>query len=351
VAVNGKAQRTAGARLLSAIKEARTRTKSLLILTHDHPDPDALASAWALALLCQKVGKIRARIAYGGAVGRRENIIMLEALRIPAMPLKKSDLEAKALAAVDTQPPFKNNHFPPKRRAEIIIDHHPRHAETRGEAIIIDEGIGATSTLLVEALLEAELAVPARLATALVYGISSETQNLGREACARDRTAYMALLPKTNMRLLWRMANPPRPSSFFQNLARGINNAFVCRRVIGVHLREIFSPDRVAQMADFLLTHEKMMWSIVTGRYAGRLHVSLRTHSQTENAGKLLRRLLGGKNRAGGHRMIAGGSLEVGQDASEEAWKEAESTVVAAFLKSRSIADPESRTFPFRMIR
>src|SRR5437588_7971530 len=51
------------------------------------------------------------------------------------------------------------------------------------------------------------------------------------------------------------------------------------------------SPDRVAQIADFLLTHEKMTWSIVTCRYMRRLHVSLRTSDPTGGAGRLLKRL------------------------------------------------------------
>lgn len=320
----------------------------MLIATHDHPDPDALASAWALAYLAQSVFRIRSRIAFGGMVGRRENRLMIESLGIPAYPLKRGDLDAKTVVLIDTQPPFRNNRFSIQRRWDLIIDHHPKHAKTRSELLLIDEGVGATTTMLAEALLEAKAKAPNRLATAIVYGIGSETQNLGREASPRDRAAYLAFVPKANMKALWRIANPPRPASFFQTLSRAITNAFVRKRIIGVHLREVFSPDRVAQMADFLLTHEGMLWSVVTGRYAGKLHISLRTTNASEDAGRLLRRLLGGGNRGGGHRMIAGGSVKIGRGAPEAKWRRAEERVVADFLQSRGTPDPELASFPFR---
>lgn len=321
----------------------------LLILTHDHPDPDSMASAWALAHLVKSLCRTRTRIAYGGIIGRLENRMMAEALALPAYPLKPGEIsEWERVALVDTQPPFKNNRFPSRRRRpDIIIDHHPRHAKTEAGLALIDESVGATSTILAEALLASGVPIPTRLATAVVYGIGSETQNLGREAGTRDVKIYQAFWPKANMKALWRISFPKRPTAFFATLARGIRNAFICRQVIGVHLGPLNTPDHVAQIADSLLTHEKMRWSVVTGRYHGKLHVSLRTADSGGEAGRLLRRLLG-VGRGGGHGMIAGGSVVVGPDATEVRWREAEDRVVADFLESQGIKETGARTYPFR---
>jgi hypothetical protein len=96
------------------------------------------------------------------------------------------------------------------------------------------------------------------------------------------------------------------------------------------------------------MTHEKMGWSVVTGRYLGRLHVSLRTNDPAGEAGRLLKRLLGGGNRGGGHAMIAGGSIEVGVKAPELQWREAEDKIVKDFLESLGIGDSNHRSYPFR---
>ena len=338
------------ARKLVGLLAARGRELSpLTILTHDHPDPDSLASAWGLAHLAHAVGRVRTRIVFGGIIGRAENRLMAERLLIPVYPLRKGELaEAKHVALVDTQPPFRNNRYTPRGRPDLIIDHHPRHKDTQAGLALIDESAGATTTILAEALTAAKVRVPQKLATAIVYGIGSETQNLGREASARDMAAYQAFWPRANMKALWKISYPKRSSDFFADLSRGIHNAFVARGVIGVHLGALKAPDRVAQIADFLMTHEKMTWSIVTGRFGGRLHVSLRTSDPSGEAGRLLKRLLGGGNRGGGHAMIAGGSLEVGADAPEFRWRDAEEKVAADFLLSQGIKDPAQRVYPFQ---
>ncbi|MBI5630845.1 MAG: DHH family phosphoesterase [Elusimicrobia bacterium] len=336
-------------RLLSFLDQEAGKLRPLTILTHDHPDPDSLASAWALAHLVQGVAKVRTRILYGGIIGRAENRLMAERLTIPAHPLRKGELaQAQHLALVDTQPPFRNNRCPPRRKPDLIIDHHPRHADTQADLLLIDESVGATSTILAEALLASGIKIPKSLATAIVYGIGSETQNLGREAGDRDIAVYQALWPKAHMKALWRISYPKRPGAFFSILARGIRNAFVCRNIIGVSLGPLQTPDRVAQIADFLLTHEKMGWSVVTGRWQGRLYISLRTNDPSGRAGRLLKRLLGGGNRGGGHSMIAGGSIEVGVEAPEPRWQEKEEEVVCAFLTSQGIKEPSQRVYPFR---
>ena len=296
--------------LLKYLAQKKQELSPLLILTHNHPDPDSMASAWALAILAERLHGIRSRIVYGGIIGRMENQMMVRILHIPIHPVKPEEVErSRTVAVVDTQPPFQNNGFPSDRKATIVIDHHPRHSKTDGELIWIDEKAGATSTLLAETVLASGCPIPSPLATALLYGVGSETQNLGRETAPRDIEVYQKLFPQAQLRSLSKIQNPPRPGSFFQVLGRAIGRAFIVGRVIGVHLGSVPSQDVVAQMADFLLTHEKIRWSIVTGRYEGTLFVSLRTHNTRAEAGRLLWRLLGSGASAGGHGMIAGGSV------------------------------------------
>ena len=322
---------------------------SLLVLTHDHPDPDALASAWALAHLAHCLGRIPTKIVFGGSIGRAENRTMAKLLDIPASPLESADLEtAGGVALVDTQPSFANNSFEGTRRPAIVVDHHQRHPRTEAELLIVDHTVGATTTILAEAIQLAGAPVSRRLATAIVYGIGSETQNLGRESSERDAAVYLRLLPAADRKVLWRIANPPQPAAYFRTLASGLRDAFVCEQVIGVHLRELPHPDGVARMADLLLTHEGMRWALVTGRYQGMLHVSIRAADPRSNAAKLMKRILGADDRGGGHRQIAGGSLSVGPDAPEERWAQVEDGLRTAFLKIRGIDPRTTIDRPFR---
>ncbi len=321
----------------------------LLILTHNYPDPDAMASAFALAHLAH-AAKIRATIAHGGVLGRMENRMMAQALRLPMRPLRQVDWERhRGIALVDTQPPFANNLFPcAQRRAAIVIDHHPRHADTRGDFIYIRTRYGATSTILTRTLLELRAPIPTRLASALAYGISSETQNLGREAAPSDIVAYRALLPFCDMRLLGRLQHPRRSPGFFQTIGRAIHHAFVSRRLIGVHLGIVETPDLVSQVADFLMAYDGMRWAICTGRHAGVCHVSLRTTNPDAEAGELLARVIQQAGRAGGHGMIAGGAVMVGQDASSSAWRRVERSLVQRLCQQLQYPTGGHACRPFR---
>ncbi len=338
--------------ILDFLAEKGRSLSPLLILTHNHPDPDAMASAWALAYLADRLHRVRSRIVYGGIIGRMENRMMVRLLHLPIHPVRPEDFERYAsVALVDTQPPFQNNRFPPNRRATAVIDHHARNPRTQAELVLIDEEAGATTTLLAEALAASGLTVPSALATAMVYGIGSETQNLGREAGPRDIEAYRRLFPRAGVRTLSKIQNPPRPSSFFHTLGKAIHRAFTIRDVIGVHLGPVPSQDIVAHMADLLMTHEGMRWAIVTGRAEGRLYVSLRTRDTRAEAGRLLWRLLGAGTSAGGHGMIAGGSIVVGLEAPEEDWRRAEESLTASFLRSQGLAEPYELAYPFQEVR
>jgi nanoRNase/pAp phosphatase (c-di-AMP/oligoRNAs hydrolase) len=320
--------------LVQFLDQRRKEVSNLLIFTHDHPDPDSISSAYALKFIAQQRFKIRARIVYGGSIGRVENQMMVQVLKIPIHELRPSrDLKwASHLALVDSQPVFANNSFPARRKPFIVIDHHPIAKGTRADFLMVKRDYGATATILSEMLLAHRFQLPSSLVTALVYGIGSETQNLGREAGPRDVKAYLKLFPACATRLLARIQNPPRPKNFFLTLRKVLKKAFSTGSIVGVHLGFVDTPEVVPQMADFLLTYERMGWSIATGRYKDRLVVSLRTKNTRGSAGLLLKRLVGKKGRAGGHGMIAGGWVSVPKSHSELAWAETEINLANKFI-------------------
>ncbi|MBN2810205.1 MAG: DHH family phosphoesterase [Deltaproteobacteria bacterium] len=303
-----------GQRLLTAL-EGNSR---LVILTHNNPDPDAFASACALAtVICFLNPECRVQIAYGGIVGRSENRTLMRHLPFKAVPFSRIRGRDKiAYALVDTQPRAGNNVLPLDKIPAIVIDHHPPKPSTREALhqtpfVDIRTGYGSCTTIVTEYLQCLKVPITTSLATALVYGISSETQHLGREASLQDRRIYNDLVPLVNMRRLSQIEFSRRPREHFLYIRKAIDNAFVYRQVIGSRLGPVENPDVVAEVADFLLLHERMSWSIVTALYEDKLIISLRAGSHRAHAGKVVRELiekLGGT--AGGHNQVAGGQLD-----------------------------------------
>lgn len=335
--------------LLTFLAKRGKRISPLLITTHDYPDPDALASAYGLKHLAEQEFGIRSRIVYQGVIGRMENRTMAKILKLPVYKVKPEEIKKyKHTALVDTQPAFENNWFPKNRKATIIVDQHVSEVKAAGDCVIIDPDCGATAIIIAQALLLKEVEIPSRLATALAYGIISDTMNLYRANKPEIIEVYLKILPFCDLKALAQIQNPVRSRRFFATLGKGIENAMARSGLITAHLGNVENPDLVSQVADFLLTYRSMKKSFCTGRYNGRLYVSLRMQKSSINAGKALRDIFENRGEAGGHDDIAGGSFEVGEAALAHDWLAAEEMMVKRLLKRFRIRTTKEPYYPFR---
>ena len=301
---------------LSGLLGALERPGALVILPHDNPDPDALASAVAIKYLVATLAEKEAQIALGGIVGRAENRAMLTYLNITLVPVSELVFDGNTqVVLVDTQPGRSNNSLPEGVVPTAVVDHHPAYGDYPGVPFLdLRDQYGATSTIVTEYLRESKIVPEAKIATALFYGISAETQDLGREATAADIEASHFLYPYTNKRRLAKIENARVPREYFRVFREAIESAKLYDKAVVSMLGEVQYPDMVAEVADFLLRLDQVEWAAAIGIFGTCLHCSLRTTDRETNAGELLQRVLGSRV-AGGHDMIAGGRLQVGEDA------------------------------------
>lgn len=326
------------------MEEALKSTKRLLVLTHDNPDPDSVSSAFTLAYLIKHKFKVPTGVRYGGIVGRAENRAMIRLLGLRMSPLSESDFRPGVdFALVDMQPKTGNNSFPTNRKPLLIIDHHPLRKTTKADFIDIRTHYGATATILTEYLLESGLEIPSKLATALSYGISSETQDLGREAGEKDIQAYLALFPLSNKKMLAGIEHPKLPRDYFIVLNRALHHSFIYKNAVATSLGEIENPDFVASIADFMLRLERISWAMCLGRYRDKIIVSIRTTNSKGEAGRFLRHLIGKRGTAGGHGMIAGGQV-VCSTMEHDKCTEIEDELIQNFLKKLGHKDAQEMT-------
>jgi len=336
-------------RLLTFLKKNKSSLSPLLILTHNFPDPDAIGSAIALQSLCEIAFGINSKIVYKGEIGRVENRAMVKILKIPIRKLHSSDLKKSPhLALVDTQPAFTNNPFPKTRRAALVIDQHTPIEKPNSRFSLINTHCGATCVLLAQALLLSGVKISSRVATALVYGILSDTLNLYRSNTPDVVRTYLKILPSSDLKALSHIQNPVRSKRTYTVLGRGIHNATLYKKLLVSHLGGVESPDLISQVADFLIRYKRIAWCFCTGRIKGKIYTSLRISQSYGDAARLLRSLYDDPGQAGGHDTIAGGSLNVGSNAGEEKWKAAENTFVQRLLKRLRIKEEGRPYYPFR---
>ncbi len=335
-----RAGRGCGEPRLADLKAVLQGGGNLLILTHDNPDPDALASAFALLKLAESFDGVSGRIAFGGLVGRAENRTMIRELSLPVTPTRYVSFEdVDLIALVDTQPGTKNNSLPDVEKAAIVIDHHALRPQTKKARFKdVREGCGSTCTIMTQYLQAAGFPLVGSLATALFYGIQSETQDLGREAEAADLAASLALYPGADRELISKIRYPSLPRPYFKSLHRSLERARTRGPVIVSYLGMLDYPDLVAELADFYLRFEGARWSFCIGRFEDDIVISIRTSLREAAAGDLLRRVIGKDGSAGGHGMMAGARVPVGDLSAEDVRLKSEE-LVNRFIKELGVED------------
>jgi nanoRNase/pAp phosphatase (c-di-AMP/oligoRNAs hydrolase) len=179
------------------LQEAVAGAERVLILLHDDPDPDAVASGAALQFLLKEALNIDSQIGYRGVVGRAENRALVEYLDVPMENLPPQPLQSEwPVAVIDTQPGAGNSPvpagYPQFVSSSTIIASAMRLRHAFSD---VRPWIGATSTILTQYLRTADLLPSTRLATALFYGIKTDTRALSRDTSAADVAAYFYLLP------------------------------------------------------------------------------------------------------------------------------------------------------------
>ncbi|MBI4590338.1 MAG: DHH family phosphoesterase [Candidatus Rokubacteria bacterium] len=274
----------------------------VLIMMQDDPDPDAIASALALrALLSRNRGS--APIATFGTITRPENRTMCKILDIEVDEIQAGAMdEYDRVAMVDAQPGFFQERF---EQVDLVIDHHPEDRTVRALLKDIRPTYGATSTILTEYLRAAEVKIPQRLATALLYGIKSDTLSLERSGTRADMEAFTCLYTLANHNWLRRIERPEVPQEALDVLAHGLARRQIVRGVLFSHLGAMPYVDLIPQFADLCLQVKGVEWSVISGVVNGEAHISVRNVGYVKSAGEVVRAAFGDLGAAGGHRAMA----------------------------------------------
>ncbi len=325
---------------ITAMKRAIGDAERVIVLTHDNPDPDAIASAAGLGFLLEKATGLPVTLAFGGIVGRAENRALLEELGLTFERAESLEFPpSAAVALVDTQPRAGNNSLPPGQIATIVIDHHPVRPESSAAPYSdVRPEYGACASMIVEFLRASKLEPDRQLATALFYGIQSETMDLGREASQAELDASLYLYPRSDPAALSRIRHARVPRAVYRSIHAGLETAWSRGGVVCVPAGRLDYPDIVAQLADLFLRVDDVDWVIAAGRYRDGLYLSLRTLNPHAHAGDLVRQVVGSRGSAGGHGEMAGARLDVSRLSADE-YEELLSSLFDEFCRELGVAE------------
>lgn len=267
-------------------------------------DPDALGAAMALKrLLSHKV--LDVTIARTNEITRPDNLAMIRYLRIPTVPWH-ADMQTQfqRFALVDSQP----QHNPAFAGIpfSLIIDHHPipEQGPPEGEYVDIRSECGATCSMLGRYLNDLGIRPGRLLATAMLYGIRTDTAAFERSGGALDLEAYQWLSKHAEHALLRRIIRSEYLLEWLPLFGRAFRSLHHFLKGAHAHVGDVNSPDLLVAIADFFTRVHGLKWVAVSGVYNATVVVIFRGDG-SRDVGKMASLSFGNVGSAGGHRVMA----------------------------------------------
>lgn len=275
------------------------------ILVHPDPDPDAVSSAFAVRALLERTADSMP-IVTRRAITRPENRRMTELLGIRVVEVGHDELLAfDRIVAVDTQP---GDLCVPGGPELAIIDHHPFEACRSAILHDVRPHLGSTATMLTQYFRAMdEQRVGKVLATALLFGIKTDTDGLTRKVTPEDVEAYAFLQERADMEVLSRLERPAYPVDAARAFGAALHRLCQQDDVVVAFAGEL-TPEAshiLADLGDFCLGIETATWALAAGFVADELTVSIRHIGPPPGAGALARELAGQEGNGGGHDTMA----------------------------------------------
>ena len=266
-------------------------------------DPDAMASALALQRLFSHRVK-KTLIYHINLIKRMDNLAMIRLLQIEQQHIRKLNrAEITKWALVDSQPD--HHELFGKYPFDIIIDHHPLSKSSIAPFVDINESYGANATIMTEYLKTARIKPSPQLATALFYGIKTDTDDFVRSSTQNDINAFQYLYPFTNIPIVKKIESSEITKETLASFHSALENLVFIKDKTFIHMGEVANGDILVILADFFLKIAESRWCIVSGISGRKLIVIFRNVGFRLDAGKMAQKLFGQWGSAGGHMHAA----------------------------------------------
>lgn len=311
-------------KLLEAVKAKR----KVLIQTHNNPDPDTIAAALGLKNLLVRTLKKRVTIAYNGIIGRAENRELVRVCNIDMHPITKlNSCRYDYLILVDSQPGAGNIYDVKERLPDAIIDHHNLRAISQTVPFSdIRPNCGSTSTIIAEYYKKLDMVPDTNTATALYYGIKTDTYGTARGNTQADMDMISFVFPYISVKKMNKIESPELPRYYFKNIKKAVEQAVIIENLIFCDLGEVRNSDLIAEMSDFMLRMRDIKSTFIVGRVDNMGYFSLRYKTNKKSVGHIALSIVKGIGYGGGHMKSAGGQIPLKSKTYEQ---------VVEILKSR----------------
>ena len=291
--------------LVEILKEA---PDEVFIQPHNVPDPDAIAASFGLKALLAARG-IVSEIVYENEIEKANSSKMLELFNIKLTLAS----EVETLGAEDwtvlVDGQKGNSNMTDLVTDEVaVIDHHEFSGDNGYKLIDVRPEVGACSTIITQYFVENEITISKPVATALLYGIFMDTDNLTRGVSELDINMFYYLYRHSDIELITALKGNQISQEDLKDYAKAFNTVEVYGE-IGFLFLESGNDSLLGASSDIVVTIAGVNVVVAYSPREGGIKFSTRSINNGIKANGLVRHILEGVGFGGGHDSMAGGYL------------------------------------------
>lgn len=320
--------------VIDAAKQNHDNPKGA-IFTHANPDPDALGSMMALAWLLERAFGIEVDCFYYGEISHPQNKAMCNLLepQLRKVEGEYNPAEYQIHILVDTIPANAGvaGH---KVDFDMCIDHHKDLPNGGYNGLVIHMKTGSCCSIIFKLIecfckdhwFEDESDNDSKVATALIVGIMTDTDNMGSDdSTDLEFDAYKKLFPYRNSNFLKQILNFKWSKFWIDKMAEAVQNAFINDEgyaIVGLGLIPEKDRDLISEIASNMVSWASVETAVAFAVVGGdRLEGSVRSQNTTLQVSEFCKKLGGrhgiggGKQGKGAYRYsLAGVSIDPDED-------------------------------------
>lgn len=279
----------------------------VFIQTHNFPDQDAIASAYGLQVLLQEF-KIDTTICHHGHIDRFSTNAMITEFGIEMVSDEDlSDMTSDDyIITVDSQKG--NSNIRDLVGNEVAcIDHHPVFCDVDDYKYKDIRMVGSCSTIIADYYRQIGMEIPTSVATALLYGLKSDTRDFTRGVTQLDVDIYAHLFPKCDIKIIQHFQSGEILYGELDAFADSIRNVEIFNGIAFVFLNFTCEDAFMGTVADFILDVDAVNFVIVYTKRGSGYKFSVRSEFEEFDAGQIVFEALKDVGSGGGHASMAGG--------------------------------------------
>ncbi|TVQ23040.1 MAG: DHH family phosphoesterase [Spirochaetaceae bacterium] len=297
------------ARIHELVELLKQAPDEVFVQPHNVPDPDAIASSFGLSQLLAKLG-VPTVVVYEDEIEKANSVTMLRAFGIDM----RHSAEVHTLGSedwtvlVDVQKD--NSNLTNLVTDEVAcIDHHQYNGPKGYRFEDVRPEVGSCSAIIAQYYQEADVEPSPSVATALVYGIFMDTDNLTRGVNSLDIDMFYWLYRHVDIALINDLKANQITRADLHDYARAFETVEVYGE-IGFLRLENANDSLLGAASDIVITISGVNVVVSYSIRESGIKYSTRSVTPSVNAGALVRAIVDGHGIGGGHNSMAGGFIK-----------------------------------------